>query len=325
MFSGPFLRRPADAPGLSPFTYGVLALSIGAAFLVQSHSGIWLRIPAFQWLTPALVLAGVACLSAVAPRSSHLLAVPAVLAVLSIQLLCTIVLAYGVQAFAFPLRDDLLIAADRALGFDWLTFQTFMVERSGVMDVLGLCYDTFFLQVILIPLVLAALGEVRLADRYVSAFIVCGTIMVAVSGVLPATGAAGLVGPDGLHLLFHGATPLTDLFALRDGTMRTIVLAEVGPMISFPSLHCSVAYLATAVFWSRSRLRWAMVFLNSVMTVSAVTHGAHYVCDCLAGLLVAAGSFHVAGWLGPVSRGVVARAHGDAVPSAAPASTALAV
>lgn len=313
-----FLNRVATAPGPSPLTYGVLAFSLGAALCVQSLTGVWLHASASECLIPAVIFAGVAYLDTRSMRGQHILAAPAFLATLLAHALCVAALSYSVQALALPLRDNLFIAADHALGFDWLAFQKKVIEWPWLIVVLGLCYDTFFLQVVFTPLALIALGVVSRADRFVSAFMLCGTVMVAVSAVLPAAGAAGLVGPDAALLLFHGATPLPDLLALRDGTLRAITVAEVGPIISFPSLHCSVAYLTTAAFWPVLRLRWAIAALNAAMTISAVTHGAHYICDCLAGLLIAAMSFHVTGWLGPWSRAALARACGG---SAQPVET----
>ncbi|WP_437871502.1 phosphatase PAP2 family protein [Methylorubrum extorquens] len=320
MFQLLSLNRWADAPGPSPCTYGMVAFLIAAALCVQYFSGVWLHASLPLYLVPVLILTGIAYLHSRSFRGPRLLAVLALLAVLQVQALCITTLAYSVQALAFPLRDDLFIAIDNSLGFDWLRFQRYMVEKDELIALLGLCYDTFLPQVVLTPIVLGALGSDDRADRYVLAFILCEMVTVAVSALLPATGAAGLAGLDAAKLLFHGATPLTDLFALRDGTMRTITVGEVGPIISFPSLHCSVAYLASAALWPLQRLRWAMIVLNVAMTVSAVTHGAHYLCDCLAGLLVAAMSFHVAGRLGPWSRVMLKRVGGSAVLSSARAA-----
>ncbi|SOR27975.1 conserved membrane protein of unknown function; putative phosphatase/phosphoesterase, PAP2 family [Methylorubrum extorquens] len=323
----PFLRtfptRAADAAGPSPSTYGLLLLSVAAAMCVQSLTDVWLHTSIVQWLAPLSMLAGAVYFNTRPISRRRFGAVLALLAVLIIQLPTTSALAYGVQAFGLPLRDDWFIGIDRAFGFDWLTFQTSMVERRGLMEILSRAYETFFLQLGLTPVLLAALGEVRRSDRFVSSFILCVTMTTIISAVLPAEGAAGLLGPDEAHLLFQGATPLVDLHALRDGTMRALPLNEVGPLISFPSLHCAVAYLVTAAIWPLQRLRWVVLLLNAVMTVSAVTHGAHYACDCVAGLLVAAISFHLAGQLGPWSERMFARMRGVAVLPAATAPTVL--
>lgn len=312
--------RMAEAAGLSPATCGLLGLSVCAALCVQSLTGVWIRIPHTQWLAPSVMLLGVLYLSSGPYSYSRFKAAVTLSAVLMVQLPTTCALAYGVQSFGLPLRDDLFAGADRIAGFDWMVFQSFMVEMKSAMQVLSWVYDTFFLQLSAAPIILAAVGEVRRADRFVSSFILCVLIMVIVGGLLPAEGAAGLVGADKAHLLFQGATPLADLHALRDGTLRLVRLEEIGPVISFPSLHCAVAYLVTAAVWPLKRARWAVLLLNTVMTVSAVTHGAHYACDCVAGLLAAAASFHAAGRLGPWSERRLARMRGAV---ALPASTAL--
>lgn len=306
-----FTSRAADAAGPSRSTYGLLVLSGAAALCVQSLTGVWLCTSGVLWLAPASMLAGVVYLNtrAIRPRFSAALAL---LAVLIVQLPITSALAYGVQAFNMPLRDDWLVGIDHAFGFDWPSFQAAMVERNGLMEILSRAYETFFMQLALTPVILAALGKVRRADRFIAAFILCVLMTMLVSAVLPAEGAAGLLGPDRAHLIFQGATPLGDLHALRAGSMRAVALEEVGPLISFPSLHCAVAYLATAALWPVRPLRWVVLALNAVMTVSALTHGAHYACDCAAGLLVAALSFQAAGRLGPWSEAALARLRGAA-------------
>ncbi|CAO4176006.1 phosphatase PAP2 family protein [Methylorubrum populi] len=109
-----------------------------------------------------------------------------------------------------------------------------------------------------------------------------------------------------------GSIPQGVTNALRDGSLRAVPLEEVGPVISFPSLHCAVAYLVTAALWPLGTLRWVTLLLNGVMTLSAVTHGAHYASDCIAGLFVAAVSFRTAGWLGPWSERRLAGLRGAA-------------
>ena len=313
--------RMVEATGLSLPTCALMCLSVSAALCVQSLTGVWIRISHIQWLAPASMLAGALYFGLGPQARPRFNAAIALSAVMIIQLPATCALAYGVQSFGLPLRDDVFIGIDRAFGFDWLILQSFMVEMNVAMEILSRAYETFFLQLSAAPVIPAALGEVRRADRFVSSFILCVLMTVAVSALLPAEGAAGLVGPDKAHLLFQGATPLAKLHALRDGTLRTVALEAVGPVISFPSLHCAVAYLVTAAFWPLKRLRWAALVLNAVMTVSAVTHGAHYACDCAAGLLTAAVSFHLAGRLRPWSERILAGQRGTAVlPAPAPAA-----
>lgn len=310
--------RMVESVGLSVPTCGLLCLSVSVALSLQGLTGVWIHIPPLHWLAPISMLAGVIYLRFRPSCRPRFNAAAMLSVVLIIQLPVTCALAYSVQSFGLPLRDDLFVGIDRAFGFDWVIFQSFMVEKDVVMAVLSLAYDTFFLQLSTAPVLLSALGEIRRADRFVSSFILCVLIMVTVGALLPAEGAAGLVGSHKAHLLFQGATPLSELHALREGTLRTVRLEEVGPLISFPSLHCAVACLVTVAFWPFKRLRWPVALLNAMMTISAVTHGAHYACDCVAGLLAAAVSFHAAGRLRRWSARILAPMRRAAVPPAAP-------
>lgn len=254
--------RAADASGLSPSTYGLLLLSVIAALGLQTVTGVWIRSSPPQWIEPIVMLAGAASFRH-RPRFRTILAV---IAVLTLQIYTTSALTYSTQSFCLPLRDELFSAIDHTFGFDWLRFQAFMVERNGVMAVLSLSYQTFFKQIVLAPILLVFWGEVRRSDRFVSSFLICALLTVFTSALLPAEGGASLAGADEAHLLFQGATPLGTLHALRDGSLRAVPLEEVGPVISFPSLHCAVAYLVTAALWPLGTLRWVTLLLNGVMT-----------------------------------------------------------
>ena len=118
----PFLRtfptRAADAAGPSPSTYGLLLLSVAAAMCVQSLTDVWLHTSVVQWLAPLSMLAGAVYFNTRPISRRRFGAVLALVAVLIIQLPTTSALAYGVQAFGLPLRDDWFIGIDRAFGFD---------------------------------------------------------------------------------------------------------------------------------------------------------------------------------------------------------------
>ena len=60
-----------------------------------------------------------------------------------------------------------------------------------------------------------------------------------------------------------------------------------GRMICFPSFHTILAVLAAIALWPLPRLRWMAAVWGTLIVVSTVTTGTHYLIDVLAGFAVA--------------------------------------
>ncbi len=304
----------------SPLTFGLLLTSVATATALCFLTGFSVKIP-------TLHLGVILFLALASERLRHgalreHLALPLIAQTLAIILAAGIANAVIVsvgQSFAMPLRDEVYLAIDRAMGFDWLSFQLLVFEHSPIKTVLGWAYMSFFQQLMLGIVMLLLLGQGRRADRMLAAFFMALLLTFAIGTVFPATGHAGVTGVQFPHLMLDGATPLADLFDLRNGRVNVIDPLEIGALISFPSLHCVGAYIATAGIWTIRPLRLPYLCLNVLMTISAVTHGAHYVCDCIAGLALAAFCFYASGYLTTWSRALFVAPDRRLVPALASA------
>ena len=198
-------------------------------------------------------------------------------------------LAYELQMFAMPLQDGFLAEWDRALGFDYTAVLKFVDGSEWSSKILHRAYYSFQYQIVGTLVVLAGLGLVRKINVLLCSLLMGLLACCIVSAIFPAAGAITVLPQDmSLHnLSLDGATPVAHLRALRDGTFQALALPSLGGIITFPSYHVVMA-VVLAYVWRDSKLGFFPVAgLNSLMAVSAVTQGGHYLVDCLAGLAVA--------------------------------------
>jgi membrane-associated phospholipid phosphatase len=76
------------------------------------------------------------------------------------------------------------------------------------------------------------------------------------------------------------------LMALKESREYVIDLNYSEGLICFPSFHAILALLAAIALWQVRGFRWASAIWASMIVVSTVTTGWHYVVDILAGVAV---------------------------------------
>jgi len=85
-----------------------------------------------------------------------------------------------------------------------------------------------------------------------------------------------------------GVEYVPQILAVRDDPHFILQLQHASGIISFPSVHAAVAVLCSWGAWTIRWIRFPMIFLNTLMLLSAITEGGHYVVDLVAGIGVAA-------------------------------------
>ena len=294
----PDLRRSGPiageaAAGFSAFTLLGVAVLLALLLASAARFGFALTIsPAEGVLVVGLAAAASVPATRRVPRVRALLGLGALLVVLFRAGLAA---SHTIQAFGHPLRDDALRAIDRALGFDWLAFQRAVYAHPLAHDALGGAYAAFRPEIVLVPALLCVLGDTRRMDTVVGAGVLAQVATLVAGALAPAMGAVSLVGFEDAQIVHRGgATPLGVLLALRDGSLRTVVSDGSGGLVTCPSYHCVVAVIATYGLWRVPCLRAPALALNLLMTVAALTHGAHYLADVLAGLALGSAALLVA-------------------------------
>jgi membrane-associated phospholipid phosphatase len=207
-------------------------------------------------------------------------------------------LSYIGASLDLPLRDALIDAADRALGLDWSALLSWMDMHSALHPLFRLIYLSLMPQTVVVVLALALAGRLAWLRMFMLAFIISALVTIAIAAVAPAQGVWGL------YQLNAAAYPdinpatreihLPILFGLRDGSFRELMAVGSQGIITFPSLHASLALILTVGMWPVPVLRWIGLAINAVMLVSIPIDGGHYFIDIPAGLAIAWASIVVA-------------------------------
>jgi hypothetical protein len=271
----------------------VYGLTLGATALLDVRAPILEGVP--LCLGPAAFLCFYSRL--VFPRAiraAQAIEAAFLIVVLGLSLAC---LSYVCAIADLPLRDKEMIWIDRHLGFDWLQIMRGLDRRSLVLCLLDGAYSTFTSQLIGTVLVLVIAKRTRELDRFFVTF-VCASVMAEIASVLvptlgPMSSLAGSA--QFANLSTVGRTTSDIVLALRQGALKAIDLDAINGIISFPSLHAAVAVIVPFTLrWNKSLL-WPVVVLDTVMFISAVPSGNHYLADVVGGFAVAVLAI-VCGW-----------------------------
>ncbi len=207
--------------------------------------------------------------------------------VLGVSLAC---LSYVGAAADLPLRDAGMIWTDRHLGFDWLGVMRSLDHSLALLSVLNAAYATFTAQLVGASFVLVIAGKIRELDRFFIVFACASITAEALSVVIPTLGPLWALADHTrfTNLPTLGRTTAEIVLALRNKTLDTIDFEAVNGIISFPSMHAAVAIIVPYTLRCNRWLFWPIAALDSVMLLSAVPSGNHYLADVIAGVVVGA-------------------------------------
>lgn len=205
-----------------------------------------------------------------------------------------LVSTYLAMSLDMPLTDDLLIKADEALGFDWHSFVAFVDARPLLAEALAYAYRSFPIQLLILPLLLGAFGRYdRTYEMILSYGVICYLSSI-IAIWFPALGAYAMHGIEQDHLrnigTYYGYEFLADFNAIRENSTFDLSIQSASGILTFPSVHAAVALLCAWAAWPVKPLRYVFAGLNILMSISAVSHGSHYMVDILAGFAVATAS-----------------------------------
>lgn len=209
------------------------------------------------------------------------------------------VLSYLVTSLDRPLIDAELIGLDAKIGFDWLAYVGYVSERPLLGLVYSVAYLTILAQVALAVIVLGLVGRIERTQQFVAAVMLGALVCIFVSAILPSAGALATLRPS--EALWGIQRPVVDLaykqtfFDLRSGFARFISLDSMRGVIAFPSYHGTLSGLLILAFLDIPYWFWAVSMLNMLILFATPIEGGHHLTDVIAGVVVAFGSWYVAG------------------------------
>lgn len=198
---------------------------------------------------------------------------------------------YPLQALNFPLYDAPFAAIDRAMGFDWMAHFMWVSQNPFAAKCLAAAYHSCMLQMAAIVIALSFARRFDHLREFVLLFVLTAFVVTAIATVLPAEGAYAFYKPPAnIHLdndPLAGIYHLADVRSLRDGTFKSLSMEHVAGLVTLPSFHVIFAILLA---WSTRGLRYVFIpsiVLNTVVSVSALAIGGHYLIDIIAGAMIA--------------------------------------
>ena len=198
--------------------------------------------------------------------------------------------SYLTASLALPLNDRLLATIDLAMGFDWLKFLMFVNSYHWLAECLTFLYHTLGFQLLAVIIFLTIAGRHARLNELLGLFLICAIATVMLAAVFPSAGAYAYHKPDA-SLFAHrsaaaGMWHYNDLMSLREGTMKTIKVLSIEGIVTFPSFHTAVALI---IAWALRDYRWLFAFtsvISSLVVVSTLTEGGHYLIDVVAGIFI---------------------------------------
>lgn len=198
---------------------------------------------------------------------------------------------YAAMRINMPLADAELAAMDAALGFDWLAFVAFVDARPTLARVLAWAYSSFAWQLLLLPVLLAVAGRSTRAYAMFFAYVLVCFVSSIVCIWYPSLGAYVTydLGPGDVSNInaWFGFFFLEQFHAVRAEGPFIFVFNMSAGIVTFPSVHAAGAAVCAWAAWDVRLLRYPVLVLNVAMAASAISHGAHYLVDIVAGIGIA--------------------------------------
>jgi hypothetical protein len=182
-----------------------------------------------------------------------------------------------------PLWDHRLNAADRALGLDWPALYHSFTAHPALYNLSTVIYGTLSAELVCLLILLELSGRHRQALTLRYGFYLCGLITIGLGVLMPAAGPFAFYDLP----IAKQTAYVVQFAALRDGTLRTIDLANVQGLISFPSFHATLAVLCAHAARAVRGLLWPAILLNTLIIGTAPVIGGHYFVDIFAGMVLA--------------------------------------
>ncbi|WP_299868879.1 phosphatase PAP2 family protein [uncultured Hoeflea sp.] len=203
-----------------------------------------------------------------------------------------IVVNYVAMSFEMPLMDDVLSQWDRSIGFDWHSFIAYVDGIPWLARAFDQAYGSFLIQVVLVPLLLQVTGQSRRAFAFVTSYGLVCFLAAFIAVYFPAYGTYSYYGFSEGELanidMYFGYQFIEQFEAVRSQETYLVTASTLAGILTFPSVHAAVAYLAIWATWSNRWLRVPFLLLNVTMALSAVVNANHYLVDILVSIPLAA-------------------------------------
>jgi membrane-associated phospholipid phosphatase len=212
----------------------------------------------------------------------------------------TSVIVYLGQTLNAPLQDEAFAAADAALGFNFLSFHSWVGTQPLLPEAMFYAYNSGAKQFLIIFLVSAIFLDRENVAQFCSLLALTIIPTVIIASLWPALGSCIHHQPTAqpfAHLDPNACKDyLPHVLALRDGTFEVFRLPETKGLLTFPSYHTVMAIIAVYAVRNYIWLLVPFALLNTVNILSTMPFGGHYLVDVLAGAVIAVSAIAIVRW-----------------------------
>jgi len=197
---------------------------------------------------------------------------------------------YAGIALNRPLIDETLARADAFLGISVKAVTAWTAETTWFLAILRFAYQSFLAQIFGVIILLAIRRDREAIWSFLLQYHIAAFITLVIAALWPAASPYVYLSFDPL---LNEDLVISQIAAIRNGSMHHFRFDEVTGLVSMPSFHVGAAWIVT---WAVRRSRWLLavfVPLNLVLTVSTLMLGEHYAVDVLGGLGLTAVSIAV--------------------------------
>lgn len=275
----------SDRISLDPLYLTILELFYGLALLLAVAR--WARPPMFDWFL-------------------HRVWGTVMVLVLTISFTTNLaVLHFIVMSQQWPYADGFLIAADRALGFDWLAYCKFMTENETLRGYLHFFYQEVTRKgMFVLPLIALLLNQRERLYETLFMIFVTGVVVVLAAGFFPAIEPWTLLADQELlsRIKWTAHADHNEVLSyLRNDGPVLIDLGKLVGLATFPSYHTCLALCFTVATRGYRGLNVLGVITSASIVAATPIFGAHYLMDLLSGTAITVATFYAwKAWVLPV-------------------------
>ena len=194
----------------------------------------------------------------------------------------TFIAAGTIVQTPFSVIDGVIKKWDTLMGFNVTHWMSWGFQFPFFIHLLNFCYNTWFYQFFMVPAILAFFHQHRIAAQYYVAMILTLIVGGGIYYFFPTTAPATVY-----HSVYFSADQHNLVTAFNQLHHHQTVTVNSEGLVSFPSFHVIGAILALLALRRLRWYFWVMIPVNTLLIMSTMVLGYHYLSDVLAGAVLA--------------------------------------
>jgi PAP2 superfamily len=202
-----------------------------------------------------------------------------------------------VMSWRMPLADGLLIAADRAVGFQWLAYAVFVSQHPWLTASMQLAYDGVHVAVGACVALHALSGRSQHVSELAGLLLVTGVIGSMIGVFFPALAAMTMLGTAELANQLPplaGRIFVEPLLAMQSADMLVLDRFNLTGITALPSYHTTLGVLS---IYSCRTAWWSLAPMTAyaiLMIAATPIFGGHYLADIVSAIMLS--TFMIWAW-----------------------------